>query len=115
MTDVYIGSETENFGFTIVRFETDYTLSEINAEGKENIKQAGFMVIEDNLITLCDVDCYMGIYEIKLQCQDVRQISYTFKNGNMFYNIKFGNVIEKAQEKLAAEIINSFQFKLKSE
>jgi hypothetical protein len=115
MTDVYIGSKEDNFGFTIVRFETDYPLSEINTEGKENIKQAGFNVIENKLITLCGMKCYRGIYEIKLQGQSFRQISYTFKKGNMLYNIKFGNVIEKEQEKLATEIIKSFHLKLKSE
>ena len=111
MTDVYIGSKAENFGFTIVRFETDYSLSEVNVAGKEDIKQAGFNVIQDNLITLCGVKCYRAIHEIKMRGQRVRHISYTLKKRNMLYNIKFGNVTTKIQEVLVKEIMESFHLK----
>ena len=111
MTDVYIGSKTENFGFTIVRFETDRALSEINAEGNENIKQAGFRIKEDKAITLRGLKCYKAIHELSIQNQKVKQISYTFKKGNMLYNIKFGNSTTKAQELQASEIIETFNFK----
>lgn len=108
MTDVYIGSATESFGFTIVRFETDYTLSEINAEGSENLRQAGFKIIEDKAITLCGRKCYRAIIEVRLQNQKTKQISYTFKKGDMLYNLKFGSVTSKAQAELADEIMKSF-------
>ncbi len=111
MTDVYIGSETENFGFTIVRFKTDYTLSEINADGNENIRQAGFRIKEEKTINLRGLKCYRAIYEVSVQNQNVKQISYTFKKGNMLYNIKFGSVTAKAQEALASKIIETFNFK----
>lgn len=111
MTEVYIGSETESFGFTIVRFETDYTLAEINKEGNENIKQAGFKIIEGKMITLCGQKCYRAIHGVKVQNQKTRHISYTFKKGDMLYNIKFGSVNTKAQEELVDEIIETFNFK----
>ena len=111
MTDAYIFSKEEDFGFTIVRFETDYSLSEIITEGNSNLKQAGFNVTEDKLITLCGVKCYRSIYETKIQDQKVRHISYTFKKDHMLYNIKLGNVITKKQETIAKEIIDSFHFK----
>lgn len=111
MTDVYIGSQTENFGFTIVRFETEYTLSEINANGNESIRQAGFRIKEEKPIILKGLKCYRAIHEVSVQNQNVKHVSYTFKKGNMLYNIKFGNVRTKAQETLASEIIETFNFK----
>lgn len=111
MTEVYIGSETNNFGFTIVRFETNYNLSEINKDGNENIKQAGFKIAEDKVITLCGQKCYRAIHEVRVQEQKVKHISYTFKKGDMLYNIKFGSVTTNAQEELASEIMKSFRLK----
>lgn len=111
MTDVYIGSESDNFGFTILRFETDYCLSEINAEGNAGIKQAGVKIREDKLITVNGIKCYRAIHEINMQNQKVKHISYTFKKDNMLYNIKFGSVTTKAQEALATEIMKSFYLK----
>lgn len=111
MTEAYIGYQPENFGFTIVRFETDYTLSEVNAEGKENVRQAGFRILEEKQMTVDKSKCYRAVQEISIQGQKVKHISYTFKKGDMLYNIKFGSVTTKAQETLAAEIIDSFCFK----
>lgn len=72
MTDVYIGSGTESFGFTVVRFETDYTLSEINAEGNESIRQAGFRIKGEELITLMGLKCYRAIHEVSVQNQIIK-------------------------------------------
>lgn len=110
MTDVYIGSKKENFGFTIVRFETDYTLSEINGEGNESVRQAGFRIKEEKPIILRGMKCYRAIHEVSVQNQNIKHISYTFKKDNMLYNIKFGSVTTKAQETLASEIIETFNF-----
>lgn len=111
ITDVYIGSEQYALGFTIVRFETDYSLSQVNSEGNRNVRQSGIKVSDDKLITLDGVDCYRALHEISIGNQTLKQISYTFKKGYMLYNIKFGSVITKEQEELVAAIINSFQFK----
>ena len=111
MTEVYIGYQPENFGFTIVRFETDYSLSELNAEGNENLRQAGFKILENKQMTIIGEKGYRTVLEITIQGQKVKHISYSFKKGDMLYNVKFGSVTTKAQEKLAAEIIKSFHFK----
>lgn len=111
MTDVYIGSQSDNFGFTLVRFETDVSLSEANNEGNRNSKQAGFKILEDKQITLNGVKCYRAIHEITIQGQKVQTISYTLKKGDMFYNFRFGTVVSKSQETLATEIMKSFRFK----
>lgn len=111
MTEVYIGYQPENFGFTIVRFETDYPLSEVNTEGNENLRQAGFKILEEKQVRVDGVKCYRTIQEISIQGQKVKHISYIFKKGDMLYNIKFGSVTTKAHETLATDIINSFRFK----
>lgn len=111
MAEVYIGYQPENFGFTIVRFETDYSLPEVNAEGKKNIRQAGFKILEEKQMKVDGVKCYKTIQEIAIQGQKVKHISYTFKKGDMLYNIKFGSVTTKTQESLASDIIDSFHFK----
>lgn len=111
MTDVYIGSEVDKFGFTIVRFKTEYTLSEINTEGNESIRQAGFNIKEDKLISLQGQKCYKAILETCMQNQKVKHISYTFKKDDMLYNIKFGNVATRVQEAIAADIMESFYLK----
>ena len=54
--------------------------------------------------------CYKTVQEISIQNQKVKHISYTFKKDNMLYNIKFGSVATKTQEKLVTEIMKSFQF-----
>lgn len=111
MTEVYIGYQPDNFGFTIVRFETDYTLSEVNEEGNENLRQTGFRILEEKQMKVDGVKCYKAIQEITIQGQKVKHISYTFKKDDMLYNIKFGSVTTKAQETLASEIVGSFRFK----
>lgn len=111
MTDVYIGSLQEDFGFTIVRFETDYTLTEANAEGNTNIQEAGFRILDEKQMSVDGAKCYRAIQEISLQDQKIKHISYTFKKNNVLYNVKFGNVTSNTQEKLAAKIMESFLFK----
>ncbi len=112
MTEVYIGSQRDNFGFTIVRFETDYSLAEVNAVGNENIKQVGYIkVVDEQQITIDGVKCYRAIHEITLKGQTFEQISFTFKKGRMLYNIKFGSATTKSQEDLADRIVDSFRFK----
>lgn len=111
MTEVYIGYQPNNFGFTMVRFETDYSLAEVNAEGNENVRQAGFRILEEKQMKVDGVKCYRAIQVITIQGQTVKHISYTFKKGDILYNIKFGSVATKAQETLASEIVGSFHFK----
>lgn len=111
MTDVYIGSKSDNFGFTIVRFETDYSLEEVKKEESANLRQVGIKVSNSKQVTVDGVKCYRAIHELNAQGQKIKQISYTFKKGDMVYNIKFGSVTEQAQETLAKKIVDSFRFK----
>lgn len=111
MTDAYFGSQQEDFGFTLVRFETDYSLSEVHTEANKNIRQVGFSIINDNQITLAGVKCYKTLQEATIQGKEIKHLSYMFKKGEMFYSIKFGNLSNNEQASLADEIINSFCFK----
>lgn len=112
MTDVYIGSEKENFGFTVVRFETDETLDEINNEGNESIRNSEFIkLIKEERTTVDGLRCYQTIQKVDVDGNKVKHLSYSFKKGKCFYNVKFGNVINDTQEKQAQEIINTFKVK----
>lgn len=111
MTDVYIGHLAEEFGFTIVRFETDLSLAEAKAEGVSNLKQSGVKILEEKQMTVAGVKCYRIVLEIRAMGQVARQISYTFKRGDMLYDIKFGTISKASHEKIAADIIASFRFK----
>ena len=59
----------------------------------------------------CGQKCYRAIHEVRVKGQKVKHISYTFKKGDILYNIKFGSVTTKKQDNIANEIIDSFRFK----
>ena len=111
MTDAYIGSQEEDFGFTIVRFKTDYSISEAHTEGNENVRQAGFRILNDKQITLAGVKCYESLQVATIQGKEIKHLSYLFKKGDMLYSIKFGNLSNVEKGTLADEIIASFRFK----
>lgn len=111
MTDAYVGDPTDDFGFTIVRFEVDLSLTELNAEGNANLRQGGIKVVEDRLIEIDGVKCYRAVHEISLPSQTVKHVSYTFKKGDMLYNLKFGDVKTIEKEKLVDGMMSSFRFK----
>lgn len=111
MTDAYVGDPTDDFGFTIVRFEVDLSLAELNAEGNANLRQAGIKILEDKLIEIDGVKCYRAVQEISVSGQKVKHISYTFKKSNMLYNVKFGDVKTKEKEILVDGMMSSFRFK----
>lgn len=110
MTDAYIGSTTDDFGFTIVRFEIDLSLAEINEVGNADLQQGGIRILEDKLVEVAGVKCYRAVHEIVLPNQTVKHISYAFKKGDMFYNLKFGDVNTKEKEQLVSDIVKSFRF-----
>ena len=114
MTDLYVGADDESMGFTIVRFETNESLSKINKEGNENLKQVGYpdlKFIENKQIKIQGQKCYKTIYEFQYNGEKRRELSYQLKKGNMFYCIRFGNVEALENQKLANDIINSFKLK----
>lgn len=111
-TDVYIVSETDGLVLMIMRFETDTSLAEGNAIGNENIRQAGARILDEKLITFNGVSCYRAIQEIPSQSSGYdRLISYSFKKGDIFYNIRIGNLSTEEKDALAKEIISTFRFK----
>lgn len=111
MTDAYIGSQQEDFGLTIVRFETDHSLSKVHAETNESIRQAGFRILSDKQITMAGRKCYETLQEGTLQGKRFKHLSYIFKKGDMLYSIKFGNLSNDKRKALADEIIASFRIK----
>jgi hypothetical protein len=113
VTDVYIGSTTGAIGFTILHFPTDYTLNEINDEGKNNLIQSGAKILEDSKVTVSGVPCYEQIIEMPYNGQTYRQISYTLKKGDYAYNIKFGNDTKWLVENknLVKDIVRSLKFR----
>ena len=114
MTDLYVGADDESMGFTIVRFETNESLSKINKEGNENLKQVGYpglKFLENKQIKLQGLNSYKTIYEFQYNGGKRRELSYQLKKGNMFYCIRFGNVESIENQKLANDIIKSFKLK----
>ncbi len=113
MTDVYIGSPSGRIGFTVLHFQTDYSLTEINKEGKNNLMQTGAEILEGSKITVSGVPCYKQIIEMPYNGQTYKQISYTLKKGNYAYNIKFGNDAKWLLENksLVEDIVRSFKLK----
>ena len=111
MTDVFIGNN--ELGFTVLFFDTDVSLSEINEEGNTNMRLAGAKVISNKKMSINGQSCYKSIYEFNVDNMDVKQISYTFKKKNTMYNVKFGNdkKVMNANNDLIEEIINSFKIK----
>ena len=113
VTEVYIGSPTGDLGFSVVRFETEYTLEEVNDEGRNNLKQTGVYntISNDEIVTIDGVKCYKAIHKISLQEQKATHISYTCKKNQTLYNIKFSSLNTPINETHVDNIINSFRFK----
>ena len=113
MSDVYIGDASGKIGFTILHFETDSSLKEVNEESNDKILQAGISVKKNNLININGLECYQTVMSFSVNETDVQQISYTLKMGNTIYNIKFGNdaKVINSNEDLINRIIYSLKIK----
>lgn len=61
-TDACIVSETGKTGMIIMRFKTEFSLAEGNANGNENMRQAGARILEEKLITFKGVKCYRAYF-----------------------------------------------------
>ncbi len=113
MSDVYLGAEDESLGFTVVRFDTDATLSAIVAEAKTGAQQGGMSVTDNKNMKLNGMNCNRMVCEFDYQGIPIKTVAYSFKNGNTFYCIKFGT--RKAEvdsnAKLIDEIIKTFEIK----
>ena len=113
MTDVYLGDSDGRIGCTILFFDTDYSLAEINEESNISAQQAGMRLIENKQLTINGNRCYKAVYEFFYANTDIKQISYTFKRGNTMYNVKFGNNKRYVDEDIDIinNVINSFLIK----
>ena len=113
MTDVYLGDPEGKIGCTILFFDTDYSLSELNAEGNANMKNAGATITSSTKISINGQSCYKTIFEYSLGDMKVKQVSYLFKKGETLYSVKFGNDQKEIDENsvLIEKIMSTFKIK----
>ena len=81
ISDVYIGDSMGHIGFTVLYFETNQSVTEINKIANRNAIQTGMEVCENELVTLKGLEGYRTIYLFSMG---------GIKKGNLIYNIKFG-------------------------
>ncbi|MBR1775314.1 MAG: hypothetical protein IJ759_07305 [Bacteroidales bacterium] len=109
MMDVYIGAEDESVGFSIFHFPTDYTLQKVNNIGNEDLEKGDAKVLSNNLQEINGFQCYVS----KLKLNNHTQLSYTFKNNNNIYNVKFTSPTDwiDRHRDIIYRIINTFNIK----
>lgn len=90
ISDVYIGDSMGHIGFTVLYFETNQSVTEINKIANKNAIQTGMEVCENELVTLKSLEGYRTIYLFSMGGINQTHISYLLKKGNLIYNIKFG-------------------------
>lgn len=90
MSDVYIGAPDGSIGFTVVRFDTEYSLEDMVMEAKTNSELYEMPVTKCENIKINGLTCNRMINEYDFQGIRVKTIAYSFKKANTFYSIKFG-------------------------
>lgn len=110
--DVYIGANDGSIAFTILSFQTSYTLDEVMAEANSNAALAGWKKTNTST-TLCGVKCYKSVVTYTYNGMPVKQIQYTLKKNGYVYNLNFGNDKSKVDANLSkiTAIANSFKIK----
>ena len=113
MTDVYLGDPKGKIGCTILFFDVDYSLSELNEEGNENMRNAGAKITSNERINVNGCQCYKTIFEYSLGDTKVKQISYLFKKDETMFSVKFGNDKTEIDKNIALieKIIATFKIK----
>lgn len=113
MSDVYIGTEDESLGFTIVRFDTDATFDEIIEEAKNGSVLSGMKITSNKIITLNGMSCNRMVNEYQYNGIPIKTIAYTFKQGDTLYSIKFGSQKKYVDRNkvLIENIMNSLKLK----
>ena len=113
MTDVYLGDPEGKIGCTILFFDTDYSLSELNAEGNANMKNAGATITSSTKISINGQPCYKTIFEFSLEDTKVKQVSYLFKKDETMFSVKFGNDKKEIDDNsvLIEKIMSTFKMK----
>ncbi len=110
--DVYIGANDGSIAFTVLSFQTPYSLDEVMAEANSQAALAGWKKT-NTTTTLCGVKCYKSTITFTSNGMSVKQIQYTLKKNGFVYNLNFGNDAEKvnANTSLISSIANSFIIK----
>lgn len=113
MTDAYIGAANDLLGFTIVFFDTDYSLAEINEESNSNMRELNAKFSTNKKITINGQPCYKSVYEYDMAGKHLKNISYVFKKGETMYSVKFGSDPKEIDNNLGLidKIINTFHIK----
>ena len=115
MSDVYIGSNVEEFYLSILHFDDlGMTLKEIIDISNSDLKSNGLSVIKNQQTKVAGYDAYETIFEGEILGVKTKYISYSFlTEKGTFYNIKFGHkpeLIDK-NSKLISRILKSFKLK----
>lgn len=112
MSDVYIGANDEQFGVIIVRFEQAMGLVEINREISDELKKLG-LTVHSSRLKIAGKDGYKTISYGNLGGQNVKFIEYSFKDADMFYDLKFGGEAKSVDKynKEMEKIVTSFKLK----
>jgi hypothetical protein len=108
ITEAYIG--TQDFGFSIVHFESDYTLSDIVQEHNANAKRAGMTVENVSTMTIDGAQSYRIVITFEHDKHTYKQVAYILKRGDRVYNLRFGDVQTQAHENIILEIVQSLKF-----
>ena len=110
--DVYIGANDGSIAFTVLSFQTPYSLDEVMAEANSQAALAGWKKTNTST-TLCGVKCYKSTITFTSNGMSVKQIQYTLKKNGFVYNLNFGNDATKvnANTSLISSIANSFIIK----
>ena len=106
--DVAIGKKNGDIVLSILHIPTDYSLPEINNMGNEDLRKAGARILSNKKKVINGRSCY--VTEIYLY---QKQVSYTFKENGMMYNIRFtspNNWMDNNKEEIN-KIIQSFKIK----
>jgi hypothetical protein len=113
ISDVYIGSNTEMLGFTILHVDNlEMTLKQIVDQSNADGSAYGLKVIECTPTKVCGLNAYKTVIVGELMGRKIKNVSYSFlTTQGTFYNIKFGNdtqLIEK-NSLLISRILSSFK------
>lgn len=113
LNDVYIGSNTEMLGFTILHVDNvEMTLKQIVDQSNADGSTYGLKVIECTPTKVCGMSAYKTVIVGKIMDRKIKNASYSFlTNQGTFYNIKFGNDPELLDKNslLISRIISSFK------
>lgn len=90
MTEVFIRSEKEDAGITIVRIETDETLETLVQMAVESNDNLRLKTSELEKVIISDCKAYKYETSGVLGNDSVKHIAYSLKKNDVFYNLRIG-------------------------